>query len=100
MINAAVIPAISAGLQLAAFAAKKSTDAAEINTYIDRAALANRLFSTDADKAAEAYRTLYAEIQTLCAKQGITPSIYYEGAPCLNIPLANLIELMDAATGS
>lgn len=96
MISSTMIPALSAGLQLAAFAAKKSTEAGEINVYIDRAALVNQLF--DPEKRDEAYRKLFAEIQTLCAKRGTTPSIYYEGAPCLNIPLANLVELMDAAT--
>ncbi len=30
---------------------------------------------------------------------GITPTVYYEGAPCLNIPVSTLVELMDAATG-
>lgn len=96
MISEAVIPAISAGLQLAAFAAKKSTEAGEINTYIDRAARVHELF--DPEKRDEAYRQLFAEIQMLCAKRGITPTTYYEGAPCINIPLANLIELLDAAT--
>lgn len=96
MISAAIMQAIPAAVQLAAFAAKKSTQAGEINTYLDRATLVNRLF--DPDTRDEAYRALYAEIQTLCAKRGMTPSVYYEGAPCINIPLANLIELMDAAT--
>lgn len=96
MINAAIVPALSAGLQLAAFAAKKSTEAGEINTYIDRSARVHDLF--DPEKRDEAYRQLFAEMQALCAKKGITPTAYYEGAPCINIPLATIVELMDAAT--
>jgi len=96
MISSAVVPAISAGLQLAAFAAKKSTEAGEINTYIDRGARVHDLF--DPDKREDAYRALFAEMQILCAKRGITPTTYYEGAPCINIPLVTLVELMDAAT--
>lgn len=98
MISTAVMPAISAGLQLAAFAAKKTSEAGDINRFIDRSARVHDLF--DPDKRDEAYRTLLAEMQMLCAKRGITPSVYYEGAPCINIPLATLVELMDAATGS
>lgn len=96
MISGAIVPALSAGLQLAAFAAKHTSEAGEINTYIDRAARVHELF--DPEKRDEAYRQLFAEMQTLCAKRGITPTVYYEGAPCLNIPLATLVELMDAAT--
>lgn len=96
MISTAIMPAISAGLQLAAFAAKKTSEAGEINTYINRAARVHELF--DPEKRDEAYRQLFAEMQTLCAKRGITPTVYYEGAPCINIPLATLVELMDAAT--
>lgn len=96
MISTAIMPAISAGLQLANFAAGKMKEAGDINTYIDRAARVHELF--DPKTRDEAYRQLFAEMQTLCAKRGITPTVYYEGAPCLNIPLATLVELMDAAT--
>ena len=108
-----LMPAISAGLQLAAFAANKSKEAGEINTYVDRAKLFHELFDTEetgdvdkdgkkilraTDKAKGAYATLYSEMQRLCAVKGITPSVWYEGAPCLNIPIATLKEMMDAST--
>lgn len=91
-VSAAVIPA----LQAAGYIAKKLGTTEDVNRHIDRSVVVKELF--DAEKADEAYQKLYAEIQYLCAVKGITPSIYYEGAPCINIPLANLIELMDAAT--
>ena len=105
------MPAISAGLQLAAFAADKSKVAGEINVYTDRAKLFHELFDTEetdevgqdgkkvkrpTEKAKAAYATLYSEMQRLCAAKGITPSVWYEGASCLNIPIATLKELMDA----
>ena len=107
------MPAISAGLQLAAFAANKSKAAGEINVYTDRAKLFHELFDTEetdevgqdgkkvrkpSEKARAAYASLYSEMQRLCAAKGITPSVWYEGAPCLNIPVATLKELMDATT--
>lgn len=108
-----LMPAISAGLQLAAFAANKSKAAGEINVYTDRARLFHELFETEetdevgqdgkkirrpTEKAKAAYASLYSEMQRLCATKGITPSVWYEGAPCLNIPIATLKELMDVAT--
>ena len=108
-----LMPAISAGLQLAAFAANKTKEAGEINVYTDRAKLFHELFDTEetdeidqdgkkvtrpTEKAKAAYATLYSEMQRLCAVKGITPSVWYEGAPCLNIPVATLKEIMDAST--
>ena len=105
------MPAISAALQLANFAATKSTEAGAINTYVDRAKCFHELFDTEevdgengqkvtrpTRKAKDAWAALYSEMQRLCAVKGITPSVWYEGAPCLNIPIATLKEIMDAAT--
>lgn len=98
----ALVPAIGAGLQLAAAGVKKAQDAGEINVYMDRAALFNDLF--DPDKREGAYLKLYAEMQGVIARKGTTPSMYYyddmkkEGAPCLSLPIATIKELLDAAT--
>ena len=99
---AALMPAVSAGLQLAAAGVKKVDDANEINQYIDRAGTFNDLF--DPDKRETAYAKLYAEMQSLIARKGVTPSAYWwdekkgEGSPCISIPIATLKEIMDAAT--
>jgi len=99
---AAILPAVSAGLTLAAAGVKKSQEAGEINVYIDRARIFNDLF--DPEKAEKAYGALYQEILTILARKGITPSIYWwnekeqQGAPCIRIPIATLKELMDAST--
>jgi len=98
----ALVPAIGAGLQLAAAGVKKAQDVSEVNVYVDRAALFNDLFSPD--KREGAYLKLYAEMQGVIARKGTTPSIYWwddvkkEGSPCINIPIATLKELLDAAT--
>lgn len=98
----ALMPAISAGLQLASAAVTKEKEVSEINVYVDRAQRFADLFNPDKREAA--YGSLFAEMQTLCAKKGITPSVPWwdeakqEGSPCLSIPLATLKELMDAAT--
>lgn len=100
-IMAALVPAVSAGLQLAAAGVKKSQETGEVNTYIDRAKVFNDLF--DPEKAEKAYGVLYQEILTILAKKGITPSVYWwdekidRGAPCIRIPIATLKELMDAS---
>lgn len=96
MISTALIPAISAALELTNTVVQKSKEASDINRFVDRAKAVAELF--DLEKREKAYQALYSEIQELCAKKGITPSIYYEGANCINIPLASLIQLMDAAT--
>lgn len=101
-IMSALVPAVSAGLQLAAAGVKKSQETSEVNVYIDRAKLFNNLF--DPEKAEKAYASIYQEILTLLAKKGITPSVYWwdekeqKGAPCIKIPVATLKELMDVAT--
>ena len=93
-----LLPGISAALQLANLGAGKLKDAADINVHIDRAGHVASLFDPDADVRQKAYHTLYAEMQTLVAKKGVTPNLYYDGAPCVNVPLATLIQLMDAAS--
>ena len=96
MVTTALVPALLGAVSLIGGIVKKSNEVAEINVYVDRAKYVNQLF--DADKREDAYRALYTDMQTLCAKKGITPSIYYEGAPCINIPLATLVQLMDSAS--
>ena len=92
-----LLPGISAALQLANLGAGKLKDAADVNIHIDRAGQVASLFDPDADVRQKAYHTLYAEMQTLIAKKGLTPNLYYGGAPCINIPLATIIQLMDSA---
>jgi len=96
MITTGLIPALLGAVSLISGAVKKSHEVAEINVYVDRAKVVNQLF--DEDKREEAYRTLYTDMQALCAKKGITPAIYYEGAPCINIPIGTLVQLMDCAS--
>ena len=96
MVTTALVPALLGAVSLIGGIVKKSNEVAEINVYVDRAKYVNQLF--DADKREDAYRALYTDMQTLCAKKGITPSVYYEGAPCINIPLATLVQLMDSAS--
>lgn len=95
MITTALVPALLGAVSLIGGIVKKSNEVAEINVYVDRAKWVNQLF--EADKREDAYRALYTDMQTLCAKKGITPSVYYEGAPCINVPLATLVQLMDCA---
>ena len=98
----ALMPAITAGLELANAGVKKVQEAGAINVYTDRAKAFAELF--DPDKRAAAYATIFADIQMLCAKKGITPSVPYwdeakqQGSPCLSIPVATLMQLMDATT--
>jgi hypothetical protein len=98
----ALMPAISAGLQLASAAVTKEQEIGAVNVYVDRSQRIADLFNPDKREAA--YASLFAEMQTLIAKKGITPTAPYwdetkqEGSPCLSIPLATLKELMDAAT--
>ena len=96
MITTALVPALLGAVSLISGAVKKSNEVAEINVYIDRAKWVNQLF--DVDKREDAYRALYTDMQTLCAKKGITPAVYWEGAPCINVPLATLVQLMDCAS--
>ena len=93
-----LLPAISAGLQLANLAAGKAKEAADVNVYIDRASHVASLFDADADVRQKAYHALYAEMQGLIAKKGLTPNLYYQGAPCINVPLATVIQLMDSSS--
>ena len=92
-----LLPAISAALQLGNAVVQKAKESGEVNRYIDRAGQVASLFDPDADVRQKAYHTLYAEMQTLIAKKGLTPNLYYSGAPCINVPLATVIQLMDAA---
>ena len=94
-----LMPAISAALQLTNAVVVKAKESGEVNRYIDRAEQVSNLFDPDADVRQKAYHALYAEMQTLIAKKGLTPNLYYQGAPCLNVPLATVIQLMDAANG-
>ena len=96
MVTTALVPALLGAVSLIGGIVKKSNEVAEINVYVDRAKWVNQLF--DADKREDGDRALYTDMQTLCAKKGITPSVYYEGAPCINIPLATLVQLMDSAS--
>lgn len=95
MVTTAIIPAISAAIELAGMVMKKNNEVSNANRYIDRSKVINNLF--DPDTRDDAYRLLYVDMQSLCAKKGITPNCYYEGAPCINIPLGTLVNLMDAA---
>ena len=96
MITTGLVPALLGAVSLVGGIVKKSNEVSEINVYVDRAKWINQLF--DVDKREEAYRALYTDMQALCAKKGITPAIYYEGAPCINIPIATLVQLMDCAS--
>lgn len=101
---AALAPAASAALQLAAAGVKKSQDAAEVNVYIDRSKLFDQLFDKESEKAEQAWGKLMAEIFRVLATKGITPSVpWYDeptktGAPCVRIPVATVREMLDAAT--
>ena len=98
----ALMPAITAGLELANAGVKRVQEAGAINVYTDRAKAFAELF--DQEKREAAYATLFADMQMLSVKHGITPSVPYwddvkkQGSPCLSIPVATLKELMDAAT--
>lgn len=98
----ALLPVAASGLELVAAGIKKAQESGEINQYIDRAKLFSDLF--DPDKRDDAYKKLYSEMLGLIARKGITPSQYWydpetkQGAYCINIPIATLKELMDAAT--
>lgn len=96
-------PLLEEGLSLVNKLVAKREKASAINTFIDRAEVVKRLFAVDdagkpSEDALEAYRDLFTDIQVICAQQGITPSAPYKGAPCINLPIANLVELMDAAS--
>jgi hypothetical protein len=98
----ALMPAITAGLELANAAVKKGQEASALNVYVDRAQAFADLF--DLGKHDAAYATLFSDMQMLCARKGITPSVPYwddvkkQGSPCLSIPIATLMELMDCAS--
>lgn len=96
MVTTALVPALLGAVSLIGGIVKKGNEVAEINVYVDRAKWVNQLF--DVDKREDAYRALYTDMQTLCAKKGITPHVYWEGAPCINVPLATLVQLMDSAS--
>jgi hypothetical protein len=98
----ALMPALTAGLELANAAVKKVQEAGNLNVYTDRAKTFADLF--DPDKRTAAYASMFSEIQMLCVKKGITPSVPWwddvkkQGSPTLSIPVSTLKELMDAAT--
>ena len=100
----ALMPAITAGLELANAGVKKVQAAGELNVYTDRAKAFANLFDADPEVKQTAYATIFADIQVLCAKHGITPSAPYwddakqQGSPCLSIPIATLMALMDCAS--
>ena len=87
---------------LAQVIVKKVEAADAVNLFTDRAQVFADLFVPE--KHDDAYRRLYTDIQATCARKGITPAVYWydndkkEGAPCISIPIGNLIDLMDAAT--
>jgi hypothetical protein len=99
-----LMPAITAGLELANAGVKKMQATGELNLYTDRARAFANLFDADLAVKQAAYATIFADMQMLCAKHGITPSAPYwddakqQGSPCLSIPIATLMELMDCAS--
>lgn len=91
-----ILTALNQTGELAKAVIDKVNAANAINLYTDRAQAIADLF--DLEKHDDAYRRLYADMQIVCAKKGITPTVYYEKAPCISIPLSTLKELLDAAT--
>ena len=98
----AILTAINQAEQLAQVVVKKVDAADAMNVFTDRAQAFADLY--DVKKRDDAYRRIYADIQGVCAKRGITPSVYWwddtkkEGSPCILIPTGNLIDLLDAAS--
>ena len=98
----AILTAINQAEQLAQVVVKKMDAASEVNVFTDRAQAFADLF--DSAKHDEAYRKVYADIQGVCARKGISPAVYWwdeakqQGSPCISIPVGNLIDLLDAAS--
>jgi hypothetical protein len=97
-----ILTALTQAGALAQVVVKKIDSADALNVFTDRAQAFADLF--DPAKHDDAYRRIYADIQGTCARKQISPSLYYyddvkkEGAPCISIPLANLKDLLDAAS--
>jgi hypothetical protein len=97
-----ILTALNQAGALAQVVVKKMDAANAVNLFTDRAQAFTDLF--DPKKHDEAYRTIYADIQGVCARKGITPAVYWydeekkAGAPCISIPIGSLIDLLDAAS--